>query len=138
LRVAIEKLRGFIADHHADVVTVERNLVTLEVVDGDQSRNRRTNDRSACMVVELRFSEEESNTQARDGAETTANQWTRIDVNMRAKPSRNRRKESVVEPARRIATSLRAYLMVNEYDRTGEPVAPREDHSSLLRVLLKK
>jgi diguanylate cyclase (GGDEF)-like protein/putative nucleotidyltransferase with HDIG domain len=116
LRVAMEKLRGFIADNGAEIVGVDGNAISLEVGDSSLDRQRRTNDRTPRMVVDLKFSEELVNVSPRDAVALT--QRTRIEVNIHPKRTRDRRKDVPRESAQRVATSLRAYLMATECEAT--------------------
>jgi diguanylate cyclase (GGDEF)-like protein/PAS domain S-box-containing protein len=136
LRVVVEKLRGFIADQHAQVVTTEANSVTLEVCDRSDDRLRRRSDRSPPVVVELKFSEEQIDPS--DPEMNTRLRRTLIDVSIRPKPGRDRRTDALAEPATRLATSLRAYLMVNDYERNGEFCPPREESGTVLNWLMKE
>jgi hypothetical protein len=87
------------------------------------------------VIVELRFSEEQIDPSDHDG---TRLRRTRIDASIRPKPGRDRRSDALAEPATRLATSLRAYLMVNDYERNGEFSPTREDAGNLLKWLLKE
>ena len=136
LRVVVEKLRGFIADQHAEIVGTEANSVTLEVSDRTNDRVRRRADRSPPVIVELRFSEEQLDPSDQDG--TARLRRTRIDASIRPKPGRDRRTDALAEPATHLATSLRAYLMVNDYERNGEFSPPREDAGTVLKWLMKE
>jgi diguanylate cyclase (GGDEF)-like protein/putative nucleotidyltransferase with HDIG domain len=119
VRVAIEKLRGFIADNDAQIVSVVGNDLVLEVNETDQDRRRRTTDRLVPMLVELSLVEEALSV-TRPGGDDLA-QRTRIEVAIRPKRVRDRRQDSALAPARRLSMSLRAYLMAFDYDRgTGE------------------
>ncbi|MEX2140861.1 MAG: diguanylate cyclase [Pirellulales bacterium] len=135
LRVVVEKLRGFIADQHAEIVGTEANSVTLEVCDRTTDRRRRA-DRTPPVIVELRFSEEQLNAAEHEG--NARLRRTRIDASIRPKPGRDRRTDALAEPATRLATSLRAYLMVNDYDRNGEFSPPREEAGTVLKWLMKE
>jgi diguanylate cyclase (GGDEF)-like protein len=115
LRVAIEKLRGFIADNDAQIVSIVGNDLVLEVNEPDDDRRRRTTDRAVAMVVELKLVEEALNV-TRPGGDDLA-QRTRIEVSIRPKRARDRREDSALAPARRLSMSLRAYLMAFDYDR---------------------
>jgi diguanylate cyclase (GGDEF)-like protein/putative nucleotidyltransferase with HDIG domain len=115
LRVAIEKLRGFIADNDAQIVSIVGNDLVLEVNEPDQDRRRRTTDRAVSMLVELSLVEEALSVN-RPGGDNSS-QRTRIEVAIRPKRSRDRRADSALAPARRLSMSLRAYLMAFDYDR---------------------
>jgi len=115
LRVAIEKLRGFIADNHAQIVSIVGNDLVLEVNESDEDRRRRTTDRAVPMLVELSLVEEALSV-SRPGGDDSA-QRTRIEVTIRSKRVRDRRRDSTLVPARRLSMSLRAYLMAFDYNR---------------------
>ena len=63
IKMAIEKLRGFVADHQAKIVAIDGNQVRLEIDDKPASRLRRLTDRPVSFCIDLRFEEE----QLRDG-----------------------------------------------------------------------
>jgi diguanylate cyclase (GGDEF)-like protein/putative nucleotidyltransferase with HDIG domain len=115
LRVAIEKLRGFIADNDAQIVSIVGNDLVLEVNEPEQDRRRRTTDRAAPMLVELRFVEEALNVNRPGGDDFS--QRTRIEVAIRPKRLRDRRQDSTLTSARRLSMSLRAYLMAFDCER---------------------
>ena len=58
LKVAVEKLRGFIADHFAQVKSVEANTITLILEGAGTKFARRNSDRQIPFVVEMEFAEE--------------------------------------------------------------------------------
>jgi hypothetical protein len=136
LRVVVEKLRGFIADHHAGITGIEANSISLELCDPNQDRTRRRADRIPPIVVEMRFSEEESNPTQQQGSSRLRR--TRIEVSIRPKPGRDRRTTTLAEPAARLATSLRAYLMVYDYERSNQFIPAREENLAPLKSLLNE
>ena len=58
VKIAVEKLRGFVADHRARIVSIDRNTVRMEIKLQPESRIRRLTDRAAVLNVELQFEEE--------------------------------------------------------------------------------
>ena len=58
VKMAIEKLRGFVADHRARIISVDGNRVKLEIDDRPMSRFRRLTDRPTTFSMDLRFEEE--------------------------------------------------------------------------------
>ena len=58
LRIAVEKLRGFVADHQARIVDVDENLVRLEIDAKPVSRLRRLTDRPVTLSIDVRLEEE--------------------------------------------------------------------------------
>ena len=56
--MAIEKLRGFVADHEANILKIDGNQVQLEIAEKCDSRLRRLNDRPVIFQLDLRFEEQ--------------------------------------------------------------------------------
>ena len=54
--MAVEKLRGFVADHQATIVKIDGNRMELEII--ENGAGRRYADRSAAFRLDLRFEEE--------------------------------------------------------------------------------
>ncbi len=111
--VAIEKLRGFIADHKAEVISVDEHSTILEFQAGNGwGLFRRTSDRKVLMYMRLDFSEEQRESNDRHaGAEQVV---TKIDVSVVLKKNRDRRRAQAVNLARNLLASLRSYLMASE------------------------
>jgi len=109
-RMAVEKLRGFIADHQARAVRAEGNRIRLQLDDQNPSRLRRLTDRPVTFELEVRFDE-----QRHQGPYASAGSLhTRIHVCIRPLKSRDRRRNDVMARAREVLVSLRAYLMATE------------------------
>lgn len=109
-KMAVEKLRGFIADHQARAVRAEGNRIRLQLDDHHPSRLRRLTDRPVTFELEVRFEE-----QRQYGPRSPAsNLRTRIYVAIRPMKSRDRRRSDVLSRAREVLLSLRAYLMATE------------------------
>ncbi len=119
LWVAVEKLRGFMADHRANVLKVEGNHVQLAVHSGTPKRLRRRADRPIAFHMEVTLDEEPV---ARASNET-GNTWMQTRVHVRIAPERNRerRRDEVAQRARQILMSFRSYLMASQNEE------PRED-----------
>jgi diguanylate cyclase (GGDEF)-like protein/PAS domain S-box-containing protein len=124
IEVAIQKLRGFIADQDAKIVKTNENALQLAITDSQANINRRANDRPVMFFIHLKLSQhhtERSNTQ---GLASGAYVETRIDVEIRPRRDRDRRREATVEKARRLLGSLKSYLMAREDDgKSAEPAA---------------
>jgi diguanylate cyclase (GGDEF)-like protein/PAS domain S-box-containing protein len=118
LKVAIEKLRGFVADHNAEIVKVQENDLTLRV-GGGRPFLRRTAEGGWSLLFELSFEEELIERRKNDN--TTGNQiQTRIRVTVRPKRNRDTKRAEVRQAAEQLITSLRSYLM-------GYDAAPDEE-----------
>ena len=110
IKVTIEKLRGFVADHHAEIDSIDCDTVKLRI-DGEKLlANRRTTDRSVAFLVELKLTEEAfENANAMGSARRT-----RIYVAIRPRRDRDRRRTDSLERARVVMASLKSYLVATE------------------------
>jgi diguanylate cyclase (GGDEF)-like protein len=140
LKVAIEKLRGFVADHDAEIKSIEDNRIQMHI-QGDKKEQRRCSDRGVPLVVELAFAEEQvrgnssGNSNNANGPTSTR---TRIQVVIRPKRTRDRRRAQAVAHARQLLSALRSYLMAtDDHSQTDDSVFRRSSHM-LMPWLLKK
>jgi hypothetical protein len=120
MKVALEKVNGFAADHDAQITHADADSAHLTIV-GDPSRTtRRNSDRPFAFIVELRFMEER--VPSANGAGLPAGHMarTRVEVTIRSKNGRERRRSNAPEMARRMLVSLRSYLMAFEEDAAPE------------------
>jgi len=110
----IEKLEGFIADHHAEVTLAERNRVQLRI-GGDRGGPlfKRTADRSIKLMIDLMLNEE---TFAPEGNARATFKRTRVTVMISPLKSRERRTADALDRARQLVVSLRSYLMAADID----------------------
>jgi diguanylate cyclase (GGDEF)-like protein len=109
MTVALEKLRGFAADHHAEVVAIEDHRVALKIDASTQSLRRRT-DRPVSFVLELNLEE----TRIERGGVTNAQVLrTVINVSIRPRRRRDRRRNNAIDQARRLLVSVKSYLMAH-------------------------
>lgn len=109
LEIAIEKLRGFVADHHAEVISVEDAHVKIYAGGEGLSMFRRGTDRPIRLVIDLIAEEEKL-----DSRDTDARtKWKRTNLHVTINPlkGRDRRVANAAEQARKLGTSLQAYLM---------------------------
>ncbi len=137
LQVAVEKLRGFIADHDAELVTIDSNRVLLHVSTEPHMRMRRSADRPNVLEIELCFAEEQIKSQVREGYDATTRRTT-VKVNIQSKGSRDRRQHDLHEAARQTLASLKAYLMANDYEPQADAAVLRRATSTLIPWLMKK
>lgn len=110
IKVSIEKLRGFVADHQAKIGAIEGNHVTLEI-DDTMRPNRRRGDRAMTFAVELCFEEEQLEKPTASGANARVLSRTKIHVAITPRKNRDRRRTDVAERAREVLASFRSYLM---------------------------
>ena len=112
LDVCVEKLRGFIADHHANVVELNGARVVVNLTCGPPARPfMATSDRPTRFTMELEFREERDKHETPDGQQVDQFLRTLIKVVIRAEKTRDRRHRTVDDRARQLLISLRAYLM---------------------------
>jgi diguanylate cyclase (GGDEF)-like protein len=119
-KMAIEKLRGFVADHQASILKIDGNHVQLEVAEKCDARQRRLTDRPVTFLLDLRFEEQRVR---RDSGEPSATGVlrTRIVVTVSPRKDRNRRRADVTEQAQQVLISFRSYLMATPEDQDGAP-----------------
>ena len=91
VNIAVEKLRGFVADHQAEITSINGDKVELYLPGGRLGLLRRQSDRGVPLVMELQFSQEKSSTRNSIGMETGERVTTRIHLTVRPKRSRDRR-----------------------------------------------
>jgi len=115
--VAVEKLRGFVADHCAKIVALNGNRVQLQIADRAGPMRRR-GDRSVSFALELEFREEKLARPESPDSGATAGSRTRIRVTVSPRKNRDRRRADVADRARQVLTSLRSYLMAAPADAT--------------------
>lgn len=113
IKMAIEKLRGFVADHQAKIVKIDGNRIRLEIDDQYEDRQRRFTDRPVTFEAELRFEEERFQKKADDSSSGGVLR-TRIRVSIGPKNDRDRRRRDVFDRAREVLVSFRSYLMAVE------------------------
>jgi len=113
IKMAVEKLRGFVADHQAQIMAVEGNLVRLEIADRSESWMRRLSDWPVTFCLDLKFEEERVDPQDdKDGKEFAPR--TRIHVAISPRRNRDRRRDDVTNRARQVLVSFRSYLMASD------------------------
>jgi diguanylate cyclase (GGDEF)-like protein len=105
IQLAVEKLRGFVADHRARIESIDGGNVKL-LIEHTCQPLRRQSDRTMTFLAEIRLEEERS-----DAARPTAVSRTRIYVKITPQKQRDRRREDVGQRAREVLASFRSYLM---------------------------
>jgi len=118
--IAIEKLRGFVTDHKAKVLSTRESSVELEVSSETVSYDRRKADRHVMFQVELQFHEDRVESSNNLGFASGEHAQTRIEVSIRPKRSGRRRKAERAERARLILQCIKAYLMAKEGEEAEE------------------
>ena len=112
LKLAAEKLRGFVFDQGAEIVEISDKNVTLEIDGRNSVMMQRSGDRATPFLIELRLEEtrlDAGRTQGTNALRTLAY------VTIRPKRQRDRRRRDVVERARQLLCSLKSYLMAQDH-----------------------
>lgn len=126
--VAIQKLRGFIADHDAKIVKTNENELQLAVTSSSIGTNRRLTDRPVTFHIQLKLSQRRIEKSNSHGLAAGAYAETCVEVVIRPRRDRDRRREATIDKARRLLGSLRSYLMAREDD--GKAAANAETGSA--------
>ncbi|MGA2796145.1 MAG: diguanylate cyclase [Thermoguttaceae bacterium] len=130
--MAVEKLRGFVADHDAKITSVDGNHICLEIREQQSNSLRRIADRPAAFKIDLLIEEEHSQ-KNKNAACEKALVRTRIHVIIMPDITRNRRRNDILHRANKLLASLCSYLMASEEDepsservwvRVGRMLAP--------------
>lgn len=118
MKIVVEKLRGFIADHQAKILAVDEDQVQLEIDDRrGVGRLRRLTDRPVRFFLELHFSGMSRKSDREPEAPLYGSAAaTRIHVKISPRRNRDRRRNDVIARARDILMSFRSYLMAAEED----------------------
>lgn len=114
--LAIEKLRGFIADHNAEIVSVSDSKIIVRLNVLFSLGGRRKVDHRIAFEMSMQLSEE-CQPMANPAAKRTQ---TVVDVHLRPIRSRDRRIRELSACVNQVIASLRSYLM-------GVVVAPVKD-----------
>ena len=112
LPVTMEKLRGFISDHHAEIMSTEDGKLRLQITKQSPA-TRRDADRPVCFIVSLQFVEK----RAKDRVQALPGRnRTMIHVSIQLANNRDRRLGNAYERARQLFASLKSYFMAQTFD----------------------
>ncbi|MBM4088160.1 MAG: diguanylate cyclase [Planctomycetes bacterium] len=131
LALTTEKLRGFISDHYAEIVTTEDEKLLLEIRKKSPDA-RRSNDRPVAFLLSLHFVHPREDAK---GAGEFGGTRTSISVKIRLANNRDRRRADATERARQLFLSLRSYLMAHTWSGPIECMESSEHRSLLTRLL---
>ncbi len=131
LNIAVEKLRGFVLDHHAEILAVNSNRIDLEIKMVSNDPGRRRSDRPIPFLVELSLSEERVPSSTVDGRVTGEVVRTYAKVAIRLKRARDHKKANVAAHASAILAGIRSYLMAIDETKPAEPAKTRRTMSVL-------
>lgn len=121
--IAIAKLRGFVSDHQAKVISTHENSVELEVSSDQVSFDRRKGDRHIDFRIELEFSERREERRNNVGLAAGEYASTHIEVKIRPRRAAKRRRSDNAERAQLILQSVKAYLMAKDTAERAEEAA---------------
>ncbi len=114
MNVAIEKLRGFIADHDAKIVKTGDQKLRITTVCASVDRQMRKSDKPIAFQIDLAISE--THTERCNSAGLAAGKYVQTVIAVQIRPRRDgdRRRPGAVERARLLLASLKSYLMAKE------------------------
>jgi hypothetical protein len=118
--IAIEKLKGFVSDQKARIVSIRDKHVELEISSENMGHHRRQGDRPAPFRIELNFCEQRLQKTNTFGLAAGTYAHTAFTVTIRPKRRRNRRRDDQLDRARLILQRLKAYLMAKEPEAAVE------------------
>ena len=127
LKVAVEKLRGFVADHCAQIDLLEGNDVHLRIDATADGPLRRNSDRPVPFLVEMHFTERRVQSAVGSSGTTSESLQTVIRVTIRPRKDRDRRREGILDRANKVLFSLRSYLMATEERVDAETSTDKAD-----------
>ncbi len=137
IKMAIEKLRGFVADHLAKILDIDGDHVRLEMLSQPQEQLRRRADRPVTLLLELLF-EEEKLQKDNDEQHSNATLRTRIHLSVSLCKNRDRRRDDVADQARDVATSFRSYLMATKEEDASPAEPPTKPKRTLASWLARR
>ncbi|MEX2174905.1 MAG: diguanylate cyclase [Pirellulaceae bacterium] len=111
LNVVVEKMRGFVADHFAQIDSITENHVVLSIDDDSAPILRRDGDRPVPFVIDVKFDDARGPEENRAAPRMIR---TLVYVVIRPQKSRDRRRRDVTERALRLLASLRSYLVAQD------------------------
>ncbi|QDV66836.1 putative diguanylate cyclase YdaM [Rosistilla carotiformis] len=115
VEMVIEKLRGFIADHNAEILKVQDQRLELRLDVRSSIHGRRSAD--GVSAFHLRINLDERDVETGYQGESNLMRETVIDANVSPWRSRDRRNREVKNACRNVIASLKSYLMADYIDR---------------------
>jgi diguanylate cyclase (GGDEF)-like protein/putative nucleotidyltransferase with HDIG domain/PAS domain S-box-containing protein len=108
--LVVEKLRGFVADHHAEILRVGANELEVRMTVRFRVRGRRQTDHQMDFHIKMQIDEQPTQHRAANGNlyEATA---TTVAVDLKPIRIRDRRSSEVKNASKQVIASLRSYLM---------------------------
>lgn len=122
LDLAIQKLRGFIADHNARVLRTGENEIRIEATDAGAGRKRRKGDRPVTFVIDVKLEQQKVDRTNTAGLAAGTYAQTKATVTLRPRRDRDRLGGLATQRARLLLGSLKSYLMAKEATGDAAPV----------------
>jgi diguanylate cyclase (GGDEF)-like protein/PAS domain S-box-containing protein len=113
IKLAVEKLRGFVSDHEAKIILIDGNHLRMEINDKQTGGRRRATDRPVIFTIDIVL-EEERVPRGEGELQIGSTVRTKIRVTVSTRKNRERRSEDVFIRAREVLVSFRSYLMAAE------------------------
>ena len=111
--IVVEKMRGFVADHHAQIDHISEDYLVLTIEGHNGPNARRVSDRPVPFVIEMRFEECDSRRDQNQAAHSLVR--TIIHVTIRPQRNRDRRRRDLLERAQQLAASIKSYLVAQDH-----------------------
>ncbi|MCA9239286.1 MAG: diguanylate cyclase, partial [Planctomycetales bacterium] len=121
IEVAVEKLKGFIADHDARILKTQEHEIRVECRDLPPGMHKRKTDRPVTFIIDLKLSEEMIDRENAAGLAKGKYAQTTAQVTIRPRHERDRRRGYATDRARKLLGSLKSYLMAKEADLEAAP-----------------
>ena len=107
--LVIEKLRGFIADHEAEIISVNENQLSIKLMAVCSQGGRRRVDQRIAMQLKLTLSEPQADQLS--NARLRVQGGTNVHIEMEPIRNRDRRRAELDECISQVVASLNSYLM---------------------------
>ena len=104
--VAIQKLEGFISDHHAEILKTEAHQVTLRIEPHRTDGARRRGERQTAMLMEVTIKPVDY----RNPRTNAYQSKTKLDIVIRSINARDRRTDALMGQANQLLFSFNSYL----------------------------
>lgn len=108
--LVVEKLRGFVADHNADILRVSKNELDIRMTARFRVKDRRRSDHRMDFHVKMTV-DEQSTTHRTASGNVVQGTETIVAVELKPVRIRDRRGSEEKEAAKQVLASLRSYLM---------------------------
>lgn len=136
LNIAVEKLRGFLADHHAQIISIDETLINFQIEGQYVPQGKRgASSRPLSFMVSMRFEQGKVKTNSRHNG---AIQRTVFHVSVSPRRHRDRRRNDVIDRANQLVFSLRSYLMAQDMSAPSAVPPTPQDSPSLFQWIFGK